>query len=138
MNKLEISDLQFDGKDSERFKDNKEYKDMTEWKEAGGSTDDTWDKKEPIQGILKNIKTNVGPNASNMYVLKVGDKEVGIWGSTVLDSRFEDIPAGSEVRVESLGTATGKNGKEYANYRVQYREVPMVDAKDVEGLEGII
>lgn len=130
MNDL-LSSLQFDGKDKERFKDNEEYRDMTDWIDVGGSAESTtWDKKAPLQGVYTAKKENVGPNESNMYTIKTTDGNVDVWGSTVIDSKFEQIPRGSEVRIEYLGMAKGKSGKEYADYKFQYREVPMIDVAD--------
>lgn len=81
----------------------------------------TWDKKKPVQGIYVREQNDVGPNKSKLYTLRTEDGDVGVWGSTVLDSKFEQIPPNSEVRVESLGTAEGKNGKEYNDFKVQYK-----------------
>ena len=115
---------------------------MTEWITVGeGGNTPAWDRKEPVQGVFVDMKTDVGPNKSNMYTLKTKDGEVDVWGSTVLDSKFEQVPRGAEVRIEFLGMAEGKSGKEYADYKFQYREVPfqdVVDAKDVTELDGII
>lgn len=131
-----LDGLQFDGKDNERFKDNKEYKAMAEWMTVGDSASDTWDKKEPIQGVYVSKQTNVGPNESNMYNIKTDKGTVGVWGSTVIDSKFEQVPQGAEVRIKSLGMATGKSGKEYADYEFQYREVPMTEVNSPQANEA--
>lgn len=114
---------------------------MTEWIEVGGGDSTVWDKEQPIQGVFVGMKTNVGRNKSNMYTLKTKDGEVDIWGSTVLDSKFENIGQGMEVRIECLGETESKSGNTYVDYKVQYREVPMqevVDASEVSELDGII
>lgn len=114
---------------------------MTEWITVGDSNSTTWDRKEPVQGVFVNMRTDVGPYKSNMYTLKTKDGEVDVWGSTVLDSKFEQVPRGAEVRIEFLGLAEGKSGEEYADYKFQYREVPfkdVVDASEVTELDGII
>ena len=69
------------------------------WREVNPDTEDMWDceKDKTIQGVYVAKKENVGENNSNVYVLNVGDKKVGVWGSVVLDSRFEQIKQGSEV-----------------------------------------
>ena len=138
---FDLNRLRFDGHDHERFKNDKEYQKMTEWITVGDSNSTTWDRKEPVQGVFVNMQTDVGPNKSNMYTLKTKDGEVDVWGSTVLDSKFEQVPRGAEVRIEFLGMAEGKSGKEYADYKFQYREVPMqevVNASEVTELDGII
>ena len=139
---FDLNRLEFDGHDHARFKEDKEYKNMTEWITVGeGGNTPAWDRKEPVQGVFVNMKTDVGPNKSNMYTLKTKDGEVDVWGSTVLDSKFEQVPRGAEVRIEFLGMAEGKSGKEYADYKFQYREVPfqdVVDASEVTELDGLI
>ena len=97
---------------------------MNEWKTVGDAVGETWDKKDPIQGVYTTKQTNVGPNESNMYTIKTDKGNVGVWGSTVIDSKFEQVPVGSEVKIKSLGMATGKSGKEYADFEFQFREVP--------------
>jgi hypothetical protein len=106
---------------------------MSEWIDLNDKAP-TWDKKEPVQGFYTHKQENVGPNSSNLYTLKTDKGDVGVWGSTVIDSKFEQIPTGSEVRIESLGTAEGKNGKEYNDYKVSYREAPLkeVDMNDLK------
>lgn len=139
---FDLNRLEFDGHDHARFKEDKEYKKMTEWITVGeGGNTPAWDRKEPVQGVFVDMKTDVGPNKSNMYTLKTKDGEVDVWGSTVLDSKFEQVPRGAEVRIEFLGMAEGKSGKEYADYKFQYREVPfkdVVDASEVTELDGLI
>jgi spore coat protein U-like protein len=95
---------------------------------------DTWDQAKPIQGVYKRQLTNVGPNNSAQYVIDTTDGEVAVWGSTVLDNKFESVPVGSEVRVEYLGMAKGKTGKEYKDYKVQYK--PTQTSKVVEEFDG--
>lgn len=141
LNGFDLNRLRFDGHDHDRFKEDKEYQKMTEWITVGDSNSTTWDRKEPVQGVFVNMQTHVGPHKRNIYTLKTKDGEVDVWGSTVLDSKFEQVPRGSEVRIEFLGMAEGKSGLEYADYKFQYREVPMqdvVDASDVTELDGII
>jgi hypothetical protein len=106
---------------------------MSDWIEVneGG---EAWDGKEPIQGVYMSSKSNVGPNSSNMYMIKVGDEMKGIWGSAVIDSKFEQISKGSEVRVEFLGKAKSKSGTEYKDYKVQYK--PTEASKVVDQFDG--
>lgn len=141
LNGFDLNRLEFDGRDHERFKNDKEYQIMTDWIEVGSGDSTTWDKEQPIQGVFVGMKTDVGPNKSNMYTLKTKDGEVDVWGSTVLDNKFENIGKGMEVRIECLGETESKTGKKYIDYKVQYREVPftdVVDASDVSELDGII
>jgi len=104
-----------------------------EWVEATGGSGESWDKLEPVQGIYLRKKENVGRNKSNMYVLKVEDKEISVWGSAVIDGSMGDVPIGSEVRIEPLGEAVGKTGVKYNNFKVMFR-IPegAVDITDVK------
>lgn len=138
----DLEGLQFDGKDHERLeslKDKGEKPMAKEWIDASAAGD-TWDKKDPIQGLYVAKKINVGSHNSNMYMIKVDGEQVGVWGSAVLDGRFEEIPVGSEVRIEHLGEVTGRNGTKYVDYKVQYRPADdaIVDASEVGELDGII
>lgn len=95
-----------------------------EWTEIGGETNsETWDRTGSITGQYIAKQTNVGKNASNMYTLKTDKGNVGVWGSTVLDSKFESIPVNSLVKIESLGIPAGKN---YYDYKVFTKPAPGV------------
>jgi len=94
------------------------------WQEVGSMTDETWDRKGQIQGILIEKKEHIGQNDSMLYVLEVDNHTIGVWGSTVLDTKFSQIPVNSEVKIVSLGVATSKSGKEYNDYQVFKKPVP--------------
>jgi len=89
----------------------------------------TWNYKQEgkdseIQGVYTGSNANVGPNKSMMYYLKKEDKtSIGIWGSSLLDKRFEGIKIGEEVKIIYLGKATGKSGRDYHNFEVYHRPV---------------
>lgn len=84
-----------------------------------------------IFGTYKANKHNVGINNSEVYVIQEDGKDepTSVWGGTVLDSRFEEIPVGSRVKIEYLGKVKGKGPKPYNNYKVVY-----VPNKDLEGI----
>lgn len=95
--------------------------------EAGSGSGDTWkpeNEGDTLVGTLKAIKTNVGQNDSNVYVFEeVADAEedVSVWGSAVLDSKFEEIPVGSRVKIEFLGRVKGKGPQPYKDFKVLYK-----------------
>lgn len=94
------------------------------WIDASDNAGTAWDQKKPIMGTLKAKREKVGPNGSNMYMLEVEGEEglIGVWGSTVLDTKFEQIPVGSMVKVEFVGmTKSEKTGREFKNYKVMYK-----------------
>jgi hypothetical protein len=113
---------------------NDEFKDAVE----AGSSGNAWDPKEQavIIGTYKAKKSNVGPNASNMYMVREDDKDedTGVWGSSVIDSRFEEVPVGSRVRIEFLGTEKSNRGNTFKNYSVKY--IPNKDAANVAAVMG--
>ena len=87
-----------------------------------------------VQGFYKNKKTNVGQNDSNLYEILLSDGTlVGVWGSGLLDGKFQDIPVGCEVRITYLGVAQPKTpkGRAYQNFKVEYdadSRAPMAQA----------
>lgn len=88
----------------------------------------TWDyqNNKEIIGFFKGVETNVGPNNSNMYNLETPDGIVGVWGTTLLDARLKNLKIGEEVKIVYLGKTTSpKSGREYHNFEVYHREVPM-------------
>ncbi len=91
--------------------------------EAGSGSGTTWDANEQkvIFGTYKHSKSNVGPNDSMVYIVKEDDKDedTSIWGSTVLDTKFADVPLGSRVQVTYLGKTDGKRGQ-YKDYKVVF------------------
>jgi hypothetical protein len=60
--------------------------------------------EKEIFGIYVEKAVGVGPNNSNMYYLQLADgSKKGVWGSYVVDDRFQNIQPGYEVKIVSLG-----------------------------------
>lgn len=94
-----------------------------EWKEISLDETAVWDRKEPIEGELISVKDNVGPNSAMMYTLKTKDGTVSIWGSTVLDNKFEHVPVGVIVRIEPQGLVKSEaSGRSYQDYKVFFKD----------------
>jgi hypothetical protein len=94
------------------------------WTTVGGGDSDQkmWDRSAPITGRYVGRQDGVGRNKSKIYTLELEDgSEVGVWGSTVLDTKFESIPPQALVRLEHMGLATSKTGGQYHDFKVQYR-----------------
>jgi len=105
---------------------------MSDWKTAG-SAGDSWkpeNEGDTLTGIYTGSKSEVGINKSEVYSIQVAGEEepTSVWGSTVLDTKFQEIPVGNEVRIEYLGLEKGKGPKPYKNFNVQYREVDDTEA----------
>lgn len=102
---------------------------MSDWKEATVGDGEIWDREKAIQGTLTKKQENIGPNESFLYTLRTKDGDVGVWGSSVLDTKFQEIEVGYEVKIEPLGkTKSPKTGREYFDYKVLYREGELKEA----------
>jgi len=102
------------------------------WTEAG-NTGDAWKPEQEgdtIQGKYIAHKTDVGMNNSNVYVVQIkGESEPkSIWGSAVLDNKFQEIPLNSEVRIEFLGKIKGKGPVPYKDFKVLYKAPATIEA----------
>jgi hypothetical protein len=117
---------------------------MANWAEITAETnDEVWDRKAPIEGTLVDIKSDIGPNESMLYVLKTKDGKVSLWGSTVLDTKFEGIANGSQVRIEPQGKVKSeKTGREYQDFKVfvkppKFKEVQPKDEPEMPAGFGL-
>lgn len=94
-----------------------------QWVQVGGNDmTAAWNVKglkegSEIEGVYIELQENVGPNKSNIYILKTKAGNIGVWGSTVIDSRMAEIPLQSEVKLVFRGMRQGKRG-EYKDYSV--------------------
>ena len=113
---------------------------MAEWEET--TLPEAWKpekKDDEIIGLYTNKEENVGPNNSNMYYIEnlKTHEEMGIWGSTALDSQMARVKIGEEVKIVYLGltASTKRAGAKYKNFKVYHRE-PTAGSydKDLEGL----
>lgn len=97
-----------------------------EWKKAGAMGGDThdFDAAPEITGIYKGSRHNQGKKKnSTIHDLMVGDKQVAVWGTTVLDRKMEEVLPGNEVHIVRLGKRQPENGgNEYWDFDVEYRE----------------
>jgi len=106
---------------------------MADWTEAGSGSGDTWkpeNEGDSITGLYKTRKENVGINNSNIYLIKEDSKDepTSVWGSTVLDTKFEEIPTGSLVKIEYLGKVKSKAPQPYKDFKVMYKAPTPQDA----------
>lgn len=105
------------------------------WKEVSVGDAAVWDRIKPIEGELIKVRSDVGPNGSMMYTLRTKAGDVNLWGSTVLDTKFEDLSEGTMVRIEPLGkTKSEKTGREYQDFKVLYLEGSALDKPDEPAL----
>jgi len=101
----------------------------------------TWDytKDKTIEGVFVGKEEEVGPNASNMYTVeKKNGEKVGIWGNTILDTRFKNLTEGEEVKVVYLGKEKSeKTKREYHNFDVFHRVKPMEKVEETVNPEDV-
>lgn len=70
-----------------------------------GTVDDVLD------GYYKDIKHNVGPNSSEMYVIEQKDGTIlNVWGSKALNDEMAKIRIGQFIRLKYLGKQLTKGG----------------------------
>lgn len=87
-----------------------------------------------VEGVYIERRENVGQNKANVYVVKMDEETVQIWGSTVLDDYMlrgndgEPIEKGSVVRIINLGK---RPGKKYYDFDVQFATDENVDVDEV-------
>ncbi len=102
--------------------------DKTKYQEVGAgldvdrmwsSKDEPLKKGDSLEGRYVSKVENVGTRQSNVYVIDTGEEKVGVWGTTVIDGRFENIPVGKKVAIEYLGILKTKDGKgEYKGFYI--------------------
>lgn len=88
-----------------------------------------------IEGKYVNKMGNVGAKGANMYQLDTeAHGRVSIFGTTVLDDKFEKgsdgkgIPVGSEVKIEHTGKEKSKDGNDYHTFKVLFLKPQMEEA----------
>jgi hypothetical protein len=109
---------------------------MSDWIETTTNETEQWNKTDEIIGQLIKKQSGIGANESNLYTLRTKDGDVAVWGSTVLDTKFQDIEVGYDVKIEPLGKVKSpKTGREYFDYTVSYRigELKEVEPNKVVG-----
>lgn len=78
------------------------------WREITSTSNPIWKPEtgEEIEGMLQEIRRDVGPNHSNIYVLETTNGLMDIWGSAVLDQELPKISVGTNVKIKFVGEKT--------------------------------
>lgn len=114
-----------------------------DWQEVGSSGEsETWDKQGTLIGVYKRHKTDVGPNDSNVYEVEAivdGEPKLySVWGSSVLNSKFEQIEVGSLVKIEALGeTKSAKTNRTYNDFKISIKPVDKNVSDIMPGAERV-
>ncbi len=105
---------------------------MLRWKQEPRNPEDLSVYLGPtIQGKYVKKKTNIGTNESSIYEIILTDGNlIGMWGSNLIDGKFDSIPLNSEVYIEFLGITQPKTakGRPYNDFKIQYRAPAFQDA----------
>lgn len=115
-----------------------------EWEEIPGEDNvEIWDfaiDKEFV-GFYVSTKTNVGPHNSTLYTFKQENEElIGIWGTAVLDTRFQNLQPNDKVRIVYGGKVKNEKGNNYHDYKVfkskkQEATKPLPEKEKVENVK---
>lgn len=73
-----------------------------EWEEIKDNDDVVWKPErigDEISGKYIRKEEDVGVYHSNKYTLENENGEIEVFGSTVLDNKFKDVPLGHEVKI---------------------------------------
>jgi hypothetical protein len=97
------------------------------WQEVKDSEDEIWRPEaigDEISGKYVRKEDDVGIYHSTKYTLDTEKGEVDVFGSTVLDSKFKDIPLGYEVKIVYQGEKPSTPPKKpFKLFQVFKREV---------------
>ena len=109
---------------------------MSEWKKVEMSPSHDFEKEKELEGVLTNIQTDVGPNASTLYDFEKKDGDnIAVWGSTVLDSRMKNVKIGEEVKIKFVGLAKdSKKGQSPAKLFEVYHREKTADEAEIDNL----
>ena len=85
---------------------------MADWSEVKKEGEvSVWkpEENEELEGILTEIRKDIGPNNSTMFVITTPEDEmVAVWSTAVLDSKLGQLEIGSEVKMKYLGKRKSK------------------------------
>ena len=119
-----------------------------QWEEINPMSDiPVWEYKKPgdeVMGVLQKVDKDIGPNHSRIYTIKQPDGSlIKVWGTTLLDTRFDFVAIGEKVRVVYQGKKDSqKGGRSYHDFKVYHvsakhsenslpdEDIPIIEARD--------
>lgn len=100
---------------------------MQEAKGSGGSFNPKWNGQnikegDTIEGFYVDThKSNFADDTATYYViLKKNDEKMDIKGTSAIESKFQEIPLNSFVKVTFTGKVRTKSGRFMNDYKVEY------------------
>lgn len=107
----------------------------------GKDEDGVWKLKDgdEIMGKYLGKKENIGRNKSLVYEIETDKGTMGVWGSTVLDTRLKNVKEGDGVKIIYKGLVKSERTKrEYHDYDVYHKaidepldNIPVVEDDDI-------
>lgn len=112
------------------------------WEKVGGGAQaDAWDfknGKKSVSGQYVEKRTGLGPKNSTMYILEQPDGVlVGVWGSVAINTKFDNVQIGDEVKIDYLGMTKSKSGNDYHNFDLFRRPGGAVATGDDAGNSSV-
>ena len=92
-----------------------------DWEKIEVGLSETWNPEEnkSIEGKYVELKSNVGANGSQMYVLETVDGNVSVWDTTVLNTKMKTVNLGDTVKLVYLGVKESpKSGRSYKDFDI--------------------
>lgn len=74
---------------------------------------------DSVEGLLLAKRKDVGVNKSMLYHLQTGEGIVGVWGSTVLDSRLQLVDVGMNLRITFKGKEKNSKNQDVKIFKVE-------------------
>ena len=112
------------------------------WEKIEAGPSETWDfKKTPeLIGYFIEKEEGVGEFGSNVYSFKKEDGGIiGVWGNTILDSRFKNIETGEKIKIVYKGMVKSEKGRSYNDFDVfRSKKVEIVPETSEEEIISVI
>ena len=78
---------------------------------------------DSVEGVLIRKEEEVGPNKSNTYHLEKGEKQVMVWGTTIIDNKMSYVKVGEYVKITYKKTETNKLNQPVKVFKVEKQKV---------------
>lgn len=120
---------------------------QTDWITVGGVGEGEihdFNENKSLEGTYLGAESNVGSNSSMLYAVKTKDGSIKkFWGSSLLDTKMQQIERGVMLRVTFVGLKDSqkRKGAKYKDFIIQYyrqdakqqpaREPEVVNTEDI-------
>jgi hypothetical protein len=81
-------------------------------------------KGDSVEGILIEKREGVGKYSSSAYMLEAEEqKQLLVWGSTLLDDRMKFVKVGEQVRITFIERVENKRGQPIKIFKVERKQI---------------